>query len=195
MRRSVFAIVLLSGGLLPATASAAQVDELDTQHRAGVYSLNMTVTVAAPREQVYAVLTDYENLKTINPAITVSQVLLSGDPEVTRVRTVIKRCVMFFCPELERVEDVRVPEEGVVEAEIVPHHSDFSSGQATWRFEALDGSTRIVYRARFDPDFWIPPLIGPAIIQGALREEARTLFDNAERRARQKAGLPTDTTD
>ena len=38
----------------------------------------------------------------------------------------------------------------------------------------------------------MPPLIGPPIVKGALREEAEVLFGNAERLAREAAGLPNE---
>jgi len=177
-------------GLLALPASAAEVEQLETGHQAGEYTLTMTVTLAAAAGPVRAVLTDFEGLVAVNPAIIVSEVLPAEDPDVERVRTVIRRCVLIFCPELERVEDVLVMPDGSLEAVIVPELSDFSSGQASWQFEDLDAATRIVYRARFTPRFRVPPLIGPAIVRAALRDEARILFDNVERDAR--AGtLPT----
>ena len=174
---------------------AADVEHLDTAYQKGVYSLDMSIIVAAPREAIFEVLTDYENLSAINPAILISERLEHDDPAVSRVRTVIRRCVMFYCPKLERVEDVRVLDDGDLNATIVPGMSDFEAGEASWAFEALDQETRIVYRASFDPDFWVPPLIGPPVVKGALREEARVLFTNAERQARAAAGLPIETSE
>ena len=181
--------------LVSAACHAAEVEHLETTHEAGVYTLEMTVLLAAPRDAVFGVLTDYERLSTINPAIKVSEVLASDEPGVSRVRTVIRRCVLFYCPRLERVEDVAVLADGTLEAVLVSELSDFEEGRATWAFEGLDDITRIVYRARFDPDFWVPPLIGPPMVKGALRDEARVLFDNAERRAREAAGLPLEITE
>jgi hypothetical protein len=181
--------------LLSVACSAAEVEHLETTHESGTYTLEMTVLIAAPRDAVFGVLTDYERLSAINPAIKVSEVLASDEPGVSRVRTVIRRCVVFYCPRLERVEDVMVLDDGTLEAVLVPELSDFKEGYATWAFEGLDDTTRIVYRARFDPDFWVPPLIGPPMVKGALRDEARVLFDNAERRAREAAGLPLETTE
>lgn len=173
--------------VLPSIGDAAEIVELETSHRNGEYGLEMTVGLSAPRDRVLDVLTDYATLSELNPSIVEVMVLAADDPDVTRVRTRIKRCVLFYCPELVRVEDVRNTPEGGLNAVLVPALSDFSSGEASWAFVEVDGLTQVSYQARFRPDFWVPPLIGPAIIRGALEEEARILFENVERRAQAEA--------
>ena len=53
-----------------------------------------------------------------------------------------------------------------MEMQIEPAKSNFSEGKSIWRIDALDPhSTRISVKASLAPDFWIPPLIDPLILE------------------------------
>jgi hypothetical protein len=143
--------------------------------------------VDAPVEAVRGVLLDYAHLGRLNPAIRSSELLAAPVADVERVRTVIEACALMFCRTLVRVEDVRRLAGGSLRADIVPVGSDFSAGTSYWFFESEAGGTRLRYHASLQPDFWVPPLLGPTLITRSMREEFLLLFENLEAEARLRA--------
>jgi hypothetical protein len=85
--------------------------------------------------------------------------------------------VAFFCRRLERVEVVE-RRGGVIGAHMDPAGSDFRSGRSRWRVTAIPTGSRIHYRSRWVPDFWLPPGIGAWLIK---RQMARQLAELVRR--------------
>ncbi|MBA2491162.1 MAG: SRPBCC family protein [Gammaproteobacteria bacterium] len=162
---------------------ASEVKQLDVEHHDGIYKITMTFSVAAPLSPVRAMLTDYAHLSALNSAIVESEVLPPTDQNATRVRTRTKDCILFLCADITRVEDVTSDGAGGFRATIVPGLSDMKSGLARWRFQSKKQVTRIRFEARMEPDFWIPPLIGPLLIKHRLRTHLEETADNLERLA------------
>jgi hypothetical protein len=77
----------------------------------------------------------------------------------------------MFCKRVVQVQDVTRPGEYVIEAVIVPSVSDFRSGFARWQLRPQGESTLLSFSHRFEPDFWVPPVIGPWIIKRTLISE------------------------
>jgi len=77
--------------------------------------------------------------------------------------------VLFFCREVELVERVVVEPESRIEATIVPERSEMRRGWARWDIEPQGQGTLVRYVAEVEPEFWVPPLIGPLVIRAALK--------------------------
>ena len=43
-----------------------------------------------------------------------------------------------------------------------------------------DGGTRVRYQLKFEPDFWVPPAIGPYMIKRRLRSGGGRAIDRIE---------------
>lgn len=163
---------------------AAEVEELEVTHADGIYRVRMVFSVAAPINGVRAVLTDYAHLTALHPSVVESSVLPAPRDGVTRVRTRVHDCfLLIFCFNITRVDDVAEGGAGGFRAAIVPGSSDMKSGRSRWRFERRADATRIIFDARMAPDFWVPPLIGPAIIKSRLRTQLAETAVNVERLA------------
>jgi hypothetical protein len=54
----------------------------------------------------------------------------------------------------------------------VPQDSDLRSGGARWQLSEVNGGTHLLFEAQVEPDFWIPPLIGPLVVKHMLHIEA-----------------------
>jgi hypothetical protein len=146
--------------------------------------------VQAPAPSVRAVLVDYAHIDRLNPDITESRLLPAPAPGVARVRTVIEACAMFFCRSLTRVEDVRPHGETGLRSDMVPAQSDFEAGTSYWLFEPEAGGTLLSYQATLEPKFWVPPVIGPALVTRSLRKELLILFENLETEAQRRGSAP-----
>lgn len=177
----LLAVLALFGFATP-LLYASEVEELEVDHQGDVYKVTMIFSVAAPISAVRAVLTDYKRLSALNTAIVESEVL-AAHSHATRVRTRTKDCILFLCADITRIEDVRGDGDGGFRSTIVPGVSDMKSGLARWQFQSRRQVTRITFKANMEPDFWIPPIIGPALIKGRLQAQLEETADNLERLA------------
>ncbi len=188
MRAALLAAVWLLGFGVAAAAPAkgVQVRSLTVGRHADTYTVTLRARLRATPRRVYAALTNYKALPRLNPAIRsvkVSPAPASG-PGAERVATVVHACVWFFCKTLHQMQ-LMTPGAGYrLTAETIPAHSDFRSGHAQWSVAACDGQTCLRFKARVQPDFWIPPLIGPWLLQRKLRDETLITLHGLLRLAR-----------
>jgi hypothetical protein len=66
-------------------------------------------------------------------------------------------------------------------AKLVRQDSDLRSGNARWQLSDAKGKTHLLFEARLEPDFWIPPLIGPLVVKHMLYTEAVDTVNTLER--------------
>ncbi len=160
--------------LLPCMSLAGEVLDSSVTRDDAVYSLSVTARVDAPSALVYRSITDFTNLAAINPSIVESRVLESrGDRQ--RVRSVIRVCILVFCKRVVQVQDITLPDPRTVEASMVPGAGDFRAGSARWELTAVGTATELFFTETFEPDFWVPPIIGTWLIERKLvREVAET---------------------
>lgn len=163
-------------------AEAARVADLAVAHSKGVFSARGTFTLDATPAAVRAVLTDYDHLQRLTPAILESRVMerfAAGALVFTRTRA----CAGWFCRELRKVERVEVAGDTIV-AIALPAQSDVTMSRTTWRITAVGTGTRVAWESSFDPVFFVPPLVGPALIKRALVRESAVHAAAIERSAR-----------
>lgn len=168
--RQFFIICCLLTGFA-GVAGGAQVLHAQLTRQHGIYQVDIRARIQAPVAAVRRIVTDYEHLTRLNPAIQSSKVLAVYGPRRSRVRTVTRACVLFFCKEIVQVQNVAVRPDGDVVARTVPALSDFKFAVARWRLSRQGRSTVMDFSARFAPDFWVPPLIGPWLIRRKLSDE------------------------
>lgn len=158
--------------LMPAGAAAGDILEASVTHTDGRYDLAIRARIEAPGDAVYRAITDYSNLAAINPDIEVSELLEANPDGVSTVRTVIHVCILVFCKQVEQLQHVTHPDADTIEAVIIPEGSDFRSGFARWQLSSpTAATTELQFVETFEPDFWVPPVIGPWLIQRKLVRE------------------------
>jgi hypothetical protein len=171
--------------LLEAAARALSVQSIDASLSEGIYRVSLVVRIDAPVEDVAAVLTDYAAYRRLDPRIRDSAVLPSEGGGVELVRTVVRACAGFFCRNVERVERVE-RHEGELVATVVPERSELRHGLTRTTWQAVDEATDVTYQSEFIPDFWVPSVIGRRFAVRALKASTLELFDNVEKRARER---------
>ncbi len=180
--RVTSAAVLLLALVGVTCAMALDLDDLRITKQRRAYQVQITFDVAAPVNQVMAVLTDYRYPDRLNPEVTKREVI-RRQRGITRVRTEIRSCVFFFCKDLVLTQDVTVVAD-TIQANIVPDESDFRSGYLRWLVSSSDnGGSHIGFELVMEPGFFIPPLIGGFIIRKRLRQEILATVDNLETEA------------
>jgi len=139
--------------------NASFVADVSVRFDEGTYYFTADFTVEATPQRVMEVLTDYENIHELNPVITESDLLETSQSDITRIRTVLRDCVLFFCRTITRVEDVAQINNERLEAYLIPMMSDLRSGEAVWVLNEIPTGTTVNYEANMQPKFWIPPFI------------------------------------
>lgn len=173
--------------LLAARASAGEVIDATVQHVEGRYFVAIDAWLDAPSTAVYAVLQNYDNQSRLSPNIVESRVLFSRTAESHRTRHVLQSCVLFFCRRMVKVQDVVELGDGVIIATVVPEGSDFHDGQTRWHVRPEARRTRLTYEGNLRPAFWIPPFIGPYLIERRLRSDTLQSVERLEELARQSS--------
>ncbi len=169
--------------LFAGAARAAGVVDLRVERHGDRYRLAMRMNLEMPARELRAIITDYAHLARLNPAIVESKVLARKDG-VTRVRTVVRGCIAFFCFDVHQVQDVRARADGEIVAVTVPALSDFRYGLARWRIVPRGAhACRLDLEAVIVPSFWVPPIIGPWLIRHKMRDEALRTAATLERLA------------
>lgn len=134
----------------------------------------------ASADKVTKKLTDYENLKDLSPIILQSEVLDQAGAS-TRVQLDIKACILIFCKNLRKTENLSYEEPGTIKASMIPELSDFRNGEAIWRVRPAKDGALLEHKASLEPDFWVPPLIGPFLIKRTLRKEVMVTLQELEK--------------
>lgn len=171
------------------SASAAEIQSLHVTHDGARYHVEMEVKLQAPSTSSYAVFATPGDLPKINPAVQQVRVIDHPGDERARIYTEVRVCALFYCKLLHQVQDMRYaprPDGGDLHAEVLPAQSDFSYGRADWRFRPDGAATHLHFSAELEPAFWVPPVIGPWLVERSLREEAQRTSAGIE----QLAGLP-----
>lgn len=177
-------LVLFALHLLSLAASASQLVRLDVDKKADIYEIRVEMVVDAPAESVRAILTDYANLDRLNASITASKVIGTVPSGAVRVLTRMENCILFFCVNVQKVEDVTQDAQGRILVVMVPDSSNFRSGQASWEIQSTVNGSRVIHHARLEPDIWIPPLMGTAVLKSTLRQEILESFETLDCLAR-----------
>ena len=173
-----------------ATASphAAALDvEVAVVSRAGdAYELAIDARLAAPPQRVLAVLTDYAQLPELHDRIREARVVAEPDAGTAEVYTRFDGCVMLVCRTLERTEIIRRTPSGL-EARDVPGRSAFREGHTQWLVAPDGAGTRVSYRSRLVPDFWVPPVLGPVFLGRSVKAMTLETLASVEARAAETA--------
>jgi hypothetical protein len=167
--------------LVPAVATAGDILAASVTHTGERYDLAITARIDAPRDVVLHAITDYANLAAINPDIEASELLETTAAGASTVRTIIRVCILVFCKQVVQLQRVTQPDAQTIEAVFLPEGSDFRSGLARWRLSSPTAeTTELQFNERFVPDFWVPPVIGPWLIERKLVREVTETAANIE---------------
>jgi hypothetical protein len=175
---------IAAGSLLGSCAvHALTVDQLESRFIDGRYRISLQAVLDAVPSAVGAVLKDYEAYPALDPSIRSSERIGVGPDGSVLLRTRIQACEGLFCRRVTRVERIAEGPDSLL-ATVIPVRGEVLSGVTRTRWQAEGGGTRVDYQAEFEPDFWVPAVIGRRFANHMLRESTLELFQNIEERAR-----------
>lgn len=173
-----------------AAGHAAEFKNLEVSYQNGVYQMHSEVLLDAPADEVLYVLTDYDHLTWITGAVLESQELDKLDANTTVFYMRIELCFAFFCQQVGQVlrsVEQRMDNGVLLNATALPQYSDVEFSETSWQILPTETGTRLIWKSRMKPKFWLPPIIGPAIVESELREHAHYTARGIEKLAREWA--------
>lgn len=179
--------VCLVGIGLSSLASSATIRMLDVNKHSGRYELVARTHMSASAEAIFDVLVDYDHLYRISSVYKETRYLAPDIDGTPMVYTRMAGCMMFYCMNMRRVERLEAEPPFYIRTDTLPEQSDFTYAHSEWRLEPeLDG-TAVSYTLVLEPDFWVPPVIGPWFLKRTLKRGGSRVIDRIERLAN---GLP-----
>jgi hypothetical protein len=144
--------------------------------------------VRAPALTAWEVLTDYDNMTRFISNLQYSSIQGRVD-NVLKVRQSGKATRGPLSITFDNVREVELRPFTEVRSRLIS--GDLKASAFTTRLVDVDGVVHIINSGRYTPKMWVPPLIGPALIEAETRKqfgEIRTeILRRSERRAAELA--------
>lgn len=174
--RYLFFMVCLGASL----ADAAELRSIEVDYVDGQYSLDSVVWFDAAVDDIYHVFRRWDFSSRFSSAIVEARDIAPDANGRPGFYVMNRGCVLFFCKSLVRRGYVEAEPGRVLRAFADPDESDFRMSNETWTFEAEGSGTVVSYSLRMEPDFWVPPAIGPWMIQRKLRNDGGRALERIE---------------
>lgn len=174
-----------AAALAASLAGAATIDSLDISKKRGRYALVADAQLAASPESIYAVLLDYEDnaFQRISSVYKESDYLAPAADGSPVVYTLMEGCLLFYCLSMRRVERLETREPSYIKSYTLPEQSNFKFSTSEWVLEPHEGGTKMTYRLEMEPDFFVPPVIGPWYLKRTLSSGGVRAVNRIERLA------------
>lgn len=187
-------LIPILGGLtllgVSSTAAAVDFRSLEVLRDGASYQVKALIYLAAPPQAVYAVLTDYEHFTRISGSIVESRRVQQLSPTEALVYTDTRFCALFFCRHVKEMQKLIQTPPGDISSTVLPQQSDnVKSGSAALHLQAEGEGTLLDWQIRLEPGFWVPPLLGPLLVERSLKAEGRRSAAGVEKLARERAHL------
>jgi hypothetical protein len=189
--RAAAALGALAAGAL---AAAATIDDLEVERERGRYLLAAEARLEATRESIYAVLTDYDDNRysRISGAYKESRYLDPAADGTPVVYTRMEGCALWHCMSLERTERLETDAPRWIKSTTLPEASNFKYSTSEWVLERDGENTKMTYKLEMEPDFFVPPVVGPWYLKRTLSQGGLRAVRRIERLARELDGRPVE---
>jgi ribosome-associated toxin RatA of RatAB toxin-antitoxin module len=145
--------------------------------------VNATGFAAATPQQVWQVLTDYERFPEFLPKLSSSR-LVSRTANEVLVEQNGKAGFLFIKHNIHLL--VRIIEQPFATIDLTLVRGDMKHYVARWELSPSTSSGRsgtlITYAATLEPDFFVPPLIGPELVEADVKETMEAVITEIGKR-------------
>ena len=174
------ALLVLPLLLCLGAASAAELRSINVEHHKGRYTVSSEVWFDATVEQVFEVFRHWDLSTQFSSAIVESRDIAADEHGRLGYYVRNEGCVLLFCRSFVRQGHVELEVNDELRAFANPENSDFKLSNETWTFVAENGGTVVIYQLLMEPDFWVPPGIGPYLIKRKFRKNGGDAIDRIE---------------
>jgi uncharacterized membrane protein len=169
---------------LPRIAQAAGGDTADIAVRAAkageTISVAVECPVTAPRAVVWDVLTDYDHMAKFISNLEQSVVRARmGDRVQVYQKGKASRGPLSFS--FENVREIEMTPQTAIHSKMVS--GDTMPASFVTRIDGAEPALRILHTGTYTPSIWVPPLVGPALIEAETRKQYGEIRDEILRRA------------
>jgi len=181
--RWIITLGLLISSMIVSSASLKK-SSIEYKDKRFLYSFEAQIN--ARHDKVLDKLHNFEQWDRLNSSISKSKVLetLPGN----KIKRLLKltQCIFTFCFNLKFVEIVTLSK-GRLEMNIVAGEGNFSAGRAIWE-TVSEGTYKTLIRvnATLSPDFWIPPVIGPLVLEKVFLKQIKKTIETIETLAKSR---------
>jgi len=189
--RAVAALGALGAGAL---AAAATIDEFEVEKHKGIYSFEARARLDATRESIYAVITDFDDdaYSRISRSYKESRYLEPAADGTPIVYTRMEGCMKRRCISFVRTERLETDAPRWIKSTALPELSDFKHAMSEFVLEPDGDGTMMIYRTEIEPDFFVPPLIGPWFLKRTVAKGALSALTRIEGLARELDDRPVE---
>ncbi len=183
MRALIVTLAAIAAAALAFAARTATLTSLEVTRDDGRYELFADTFLAAPPSDIYGVLLEYEDDKfqRISSVYKESRYLDPAPDGTPIVYTLMEGCIMFYCMQMQRTERLEKEEFKFIRTQTIPEESNFKYSHSEWTFMPVDGGTQMTYSMVMEPDFFVPPIVGPFILKRILRSGGARVISRIER--------------
>lgn len=152
--------------------------DVDGQH---MYELDASGVVAAPLPRVWRILTNYERMTEFVPDLESCKVLSRNGNEVMIEQFGVAR-LLFMSRPIHLI--VRATEQPMSAIDIALVSGDMKHYEARWELTPMPetGGTKLVYKGRMMPNFYVPSLFGSKMIRIDVEHMMRAVLARLDRR-------------
>ena len=170
---------LLAALLLAAPLCAAQEVKVKVQRHGETIVVDVEAHVAAPVKDAWSVFTDYDHMSAFLSNIKHSKVV-ARDGNLLEVEQAGETRVAFMHFGFVAVRAVELTPLQEIRSSLVS--GDFKAYASTTQVVATPTGAKILHHGEYVPKSWMPPLIGPAVIESETRKQYLEFIAEIERR-------------
>jgi hypothetical protein len=185
-RKTLF--LVLSSVCYVSSSLPATLRTVDVSRNRDRYSVFADTHLDASPEAIYKVLLDFDDdrYQRISKIYKESSYLPPDSDGTPLVYTRVEGCLLWYCKPMRRVERLEVVTPQFIRSRTVPERSDFKYTLSEWTFAPEGDGTRVTYKMEMEPNFWLPPFVGPWFLKRTLLKGAPAAIDQIELLAQQE---------
>ncbi|MEO7116251.1 MAG: SRPBCC family protein [Caldimonas sp.] len=166
--------------VLAAAACPAQEIDVRVERRGETVVVDVEATAPGPPGEAWAVLTDYDHMASFISNLTASRIVERRDHDHLHVMQAGRTTLAFMSFGFEAVRAVELVPMKEIRSSLVS--GDFKAYASTTSISSVAASTRIVHHGEYVPTKWLPPMIGPSVIERETRRQYQEFVAEIERR-------------
>jgi ribosome-associated toxin RatA of RatAB toxin-antitoxin module len=143
------------------------------------FTVDVDIVVPVPVSNMWAVITDFERMTDFIPNLTESKVLLRKQNWV-RVQQKGYTRIGPFRLDFASTREIQMTPEREMQAHGTA--GNLKRVESITRLTTVGTGTRLEYHVEAEPDFWIPPLVGPYVVREQTAEQFSALVGEMIRR-------------
>lgn len=181
--RWIITLGLLISSMIVSSASLKK-SSIEYKDKRFLYSFEAQIN--ARHDKVLDKLHNFEQWDRLNGNISKSKVLETLPRNKIKRLLTLTQCIFTFCFNLKFIEIVTLSRDRL-EMNIVAGEGNFSAGRAIWE-TVSEGTYKTLIRvnATLSPDFWIPPVVGPLVLEKVFLKQIKKTIETIETLAKSR---------